>query len=66
MTPIDSSVRAKRRWVNLMSQTDIEYWAGELGCSHWQLLDAVAYVGLAVEDLRRHLQSSFARIEPTS
>lgn len=65
MTPIDSGMRTGRRWVDLMSQKNIEFWAGELGCSQWQLLDAVAYVGLSVEDLRRHLRSNFARIEPT-
>jgi hypothetical protein len=70
MTPINSSARGRRRWVDVMSQTDIEYWAKELGCSHWQLLDAIAYVGLGVDELRRHLGSrqwsGSTRIEPVS
>ena len=45
----------KRRWLDPMSAEDLRYWAGELGCSEWKLLDAVAFVGAFVEDVRRHI-----------
>ncbi len=44
-----------RRWVDPMSTEDLRYWARELGCSEWMLLDAVAFVGALAEDVRRHI-----------
>ena len=46
---------AARRWVDPTSAEDIRYWARELGCSEWKLLDAVAFVGVLADDVRRHL-----------
>ncbi len=46
---------ASRRWVDPASAEDVRYWARELGCSEWKLLDAITFVGMRVEDLRRHL-----------
>ncbi len=46
---------ATRRWVDPTCPEDVRYWARELGCSEWKLLDAVAFVGMWVDDVRRHL-----------
>ncbi len=46
---------AARRWVDPTSAEDVRYWAHEFGCSEWKLLDAITFVGMRVDDLRRHL-----------
>ncbi len=38
-----------------MSAEDLHYWASELGCSEWKLLDAIAFVGVLAEDVRRYV-----------
>ncbi len=57
MKPTQAS-GAGRRWVDPTSTEDVRYWAHELGCSEWKLLDAITFVGMRVDDLRRHLSMS--------
>jgi len=58
MTIPDKAGRCGKRWrVDVVSPVDVRYWSRELRCSEWKLLDAIAFVGANIEDVRRHLTS---------
>jgi hypothetical protein len=56
MNALDRALGRRSRFVDVDSQVNLQYWSRELGCSEWGLLDAVAFVGPDVEDLREHLR----------
>lgn len=58
MTIPDKTGHSGKRWrVDVVSPVDVSYWSRELRCSEWKLLDAIAFVGANIEDVRRHLTS---------
>ncbi len=66
MKDLQGPAARKRRWVDPMSADDIRRCCRELGCSEWRLLDAVAFVGARIEDVRRHLLANQASAGPGS